>query len=104
MFHFHLTKYWFDQIKSGNKRCEYRLITDRMRKIVHNELSRSSVWPAKIYCGYPKSSDKERVLDVVVKEVNIFGGFELPPRVKEFLKPASGDFYYQFVLSEVSDA
>ena len=32
MWHFHLSRYWFDKIKNGSKKIEYRFLTERLQK------------------------------------------------------------------------
>lgn len=67
MLHFHLTRYWFDQFKNRNKFCEYRVATSREIKRLNKECAFSTNdgkrIPCRLYCGYPKQGDSERVLD-----------------------------------------
>ena len=59
MYHFHLTKYWFDKFKDGSKSVEYRFYTERLKKQIFKDMrSACSSWSsARLYCGYPKKDD-----------------------------------------------
>ena len=54
----HVKKEYFDEIKSGYKRYEYRLRTEYWKKrLVRREYS-----GIQIFCGYPKKGDASRVI------------------------------------------
>jgi len=56
--HLNLKGEYFNQIKSGIKKLEYRLITPRFTKIIEGKEFNN----IQIKLGYPKRDDKERIL------------------------------------------
>ena len=79
MLTFNLKKQWFDKIKSGKKTHEYRLATDYWRKRIENWVYKIKVRKLTPYielrCGYPKSTDKDKILKaVVIKQPKIING------------------------------
>lgn len=72
MITFNLKKEWFDKIKSGEKTHEYRLATDywrkRIEKWVFTAKMRRLCPYIELRCGYPKSTDKDKILKAVVIE------------------------------------
>lgn len=52
----HLKKQYFEQVKSGKKRFEYRLKTPYW----HKRLVGREYTTIRLLCGYPKSRDKDK--------------------------------------------
>lgn len=68
MIHLHVTKEVFLKIKSGEKVKEFRPDTGRYRKIFSPILySNNHIEPMKIYMGYPKKNDRERIINAGIK-------------------------------------
>ena len=44
MWHFHLSRYWFDKIKNGSKKIEYRFLTERLQKQLGKDSLRPGSW------------------------------------------------------------
>ena len=85
MWHFHLTKYWFDQIKNGSKTTEYRILTERLKKQLAKDALKPFGWSAiRFYCGYPKKNDFSKVLTASLYVVRYCRFYELPVDVREF--------------------
>lgn len=101
MIHLHLTKFWFNEIKYGNKVCEYRRVTPRLRSLISRELASPNPLTVRLYCGYPKSTDIERIMTFFIRDINIVEGSQLNTRVKRFFDAPSDALFYQFVLGEV---
>lgn len=57
--HLHVKKKYFDQIKSGEKKYEYRRMTPYWKKrlVIGREYNL-----IVIYCGYPRKGDSSKVL------------------------------------------
>lgn len=87
MYHFHLTKYWFDKFKDGSKSVEYRFYTERLKKQIFKDMrSACSSWSsARLYCGYPKKDDSSRILRAKVVCINFPLWYQLPADVREFM-------------------
>ena len=59
ILHLNLKTEYFDQIKSGHKKLEFRLVTDFWRKRLENkEYDR-----ILIKKGYPKKDDKDSIIE-----------------------------------------
>ena len=88
MLTFNLKKQWFDKIKSGEKRHEYREVkpywTKRLskhadflannktaQKIINNKLA---ILPCCFKCGYPKFEEKDKILYGGIKLITIING------------------------------
>lgn len=87
MFHFHLTRYWFNQFKNRNKFCEYRVATPREVNRLNNQCSLVKFGcsiPCRLYCGYPKKGDSERILDGFVCSARFVRLYDLPQAEKRF--------------------
>jgi hypothetical protein len=57
--HLNLNGCYFDQIKSGEKKYEYRLYTDYwVKRLTNNDYDK-----ILIKRGYPRSDDKERIIE-----------------------------------------
>ena len=96
MLRFHLTRYWFDRFKNGFKAIEYRVANARNSRMLKKVLDKygfslSGVLcllkcdiPCKLYCGYPKSTDLDRVLIGRVVMVKLVPLSCLPKVEEEF--------------------
>ena len=87
MFHFHLTRYWFDQFKKGLKTTEFRVATPREVNRLNKQCSLTKFGcpiPCRLYCGYPKKCDSDRVLDGFVSRARFVSFCELPQVEKRF--------------------
>lgn len=85
MWHFHLSHYWFDKIKNGSKKIEYRLLTDRLKRQLAKDSLRPGGWSKiRFYCGYPKKDDLSKILDASLYVVNYVYFYELPSDVRAF--------------------
>ncbi len=54
----HLKKQYFDQIKSGEKTLEYRLVTDYWKKRLEDRDYNGII----LLCGYPKRGDESKTI------------------------------------------
>lgn len=75
MINLHVTKDVFKKIKDGSKRSEFRPDNDyyykRVYKKFEQEMFNLSVGAlCKIYCGYPKKDDKEKIIECIVYSVS----------------------------------
>lgn len=88
MFHFHLTRYWFNQFKKGLKTTEYRVANPREIARLNKECAFSTNdgnrIPCRLYCGYPKKDDSERILDGFVCGAHFVQLYNLPQAEKCF--------------------
>lgn len=85
MWHFHLTKYWFEQIKNGSKTIEYRFLTERLKKQLAKDALNPSGWSRiRFYCGYPKRNDSSKILKASLYVVRYCRFYELPADVRAF--------------------
>lgn len=57
--HLNLKKEYFEEIKSGVKKFEYRLYNDYWKK----RLVKRQYDKLYIKCGYPKKDDKDKILE-----------------------------------------
>ena len=74
MLHFHVTKEVFEKIKDGRKRSEFRPANDYytknlLRKYLKDYLNDKIVL-GRFYLAYPKKTQKEKIIDVVVNCVS----------------------------------
>lgn len=87
MFHFHLTRFWFDKFKNGLKTIEYRVSTPREETRLNNQCSMvkfGEFIPCRLYCGYPKKGDSERIIDCFVRSAHFVRLYDLPQAEKRF--------------------
>lgn len=87
MLHFHLTRYWFDQYKNGFKSIEYRVATPREENLLNNQFALVKFGDhisCRLYCGYPRKGDLDRILDGFVRGVRFVRLCDLPQAEKRF--------------------
>lgn len=74
--HLPLKKQWFDMIKSGEKKEEYRELSEYWESRIYN----TPYPPMKVYgfvefsLGYPKKGDSERRMTFELKDITIGEG------------------------------
>jgi hypothetical protein len=59
ILHLHVKKKYFDQIKSGKKKIEYRRDTPYWKKRLVFDREYNLIM---VYCGYPRKGDSSRTL------------------------------------------
>lgn len=64
----HLKKKWFDKIKSGQKKHEYRLATPYWEKRLNRRIKVS------LYCGYPKKGDWNKCITFSILKISRING------------------------------
>lgn len=78
MLTFNLKKEWFEKIKSGEKTHEYRIHSPYWTKRIDNEikllykkygLHAEDKFIITFKLGYPKNSEKDKILKAVVKSI-----------------------------------
>ena len=85
MWHFHLSRYWFDKIKNGSKKIEFRFLTERLQKQLGKDSLRPGGWSKiRFYCGYPKKNDSSKILEASLYVVSFIRFYELPSDVRAF--------------------
>lgn len=63
MIHLHVTKEVFEKIKNGTKKTEYRPINKYYYRLFGlNDTDIMKIDKIKIYLGYPKKTDKEKII------------------------------------------
>jgi hypothetical protein len=99
MLHFHVTKEVFEKIKDGRKRSEFRPANDYytknlLRKYLKDYLNDKIVL-GRFYLAYPKKTQKEKIIDVVVNCVSWVspGHRNLDPLVYQYYKDQTFGFY-----------
>lgn len=75
ILHLHVKKKYFDQIKSGEKKEEYRRMTPYWQKQLL--LGPDFKW-IMVYCGYPRRGDTGRIIKFRYKGLMIKSGFIHP--------------------------
>lgn len=93
MIHLHLTKYWFDKIKIGEKKSEFRPV-DYYKKTIRYEMEKINP-SIKFYLGYPKKDDNDKTIIKYIDDIRIVSFKDLPNDEKQFFSNQNydGDFY-----------
>lgn len=74
ILHLHLKKEFFDAIKAGTKKFEYRAFDkytyswEVKRNVLYDQKAFSSI---RLYCGYPHSTDSARILNRAYKGMTV---------------------------------
>ena len=83
MIHFHLCKYWFDLIKSGEKTSEYRFYNIVYENLLRKEME--NIRPCiKFYSGYPAKDDVDRIIVKYIEDVSLVKFIDLPDNERKF--------------------
>lgn len=94
MIHLHLTKYWFNKIKSGEKKSEFRPIIYFYENLIHNEMKKINP-SIKFYLGYPDKNDNDKTIIKYIDDISIVFFKDLPDNEKKFFSNQNyhGTFY-----------
>lgn len=91
MFHFHLTRYWFEQFRDGYKSFEYRVATPREVVRLNRECFGRDRIPCRLYCDYPKKDDSSKILNGFVNGARFVRLYDLPQAEKQFFLNRTDD-------------
>lgn len=85
MIHLHLTKFWFEKIKMGEKTSEYRQNINFYKNLFFGEMN--NIKPCiKFYCGYPKIDEYDKIIIKYIEDISIISLNDLPNEEKEFFE------------------
>ena len=99
MLHFHVTKEVFEKIKDGRKRSEFRPANDYYTKHIWQKYLKDylndKIVLARFYLAYPKKTQKEKIIDVLVTCVSWVnqGHKNIDPLVFQYYKDCKFGFY-----------
>ena len=74
MLVFNLKKEWFEKIKAGNKTHEYRRYNDYWKKRIDKYVWWYEGKECEFRLGYPKSTDKGKILKGIIKRIVVIDG------------------------------
>lgn len=99
MLHFHVTKEVFEKIKDGRKKSEFRPANDYYTKNLWQKYLKDylndKIVLARFYLAYPKKTQKEKIIDVLVTCVSWVNQNHknLDPLVYQYYKDHKFGFY-----------